>query len=410
MSTRLILIASMLGAAAVLSAGCGPSQAALEARAKAHQRLDRVNAEISYDKALHEFESGQFDKAAKGIAGAIRANPESAQYRLLEGRIFLETHRLERALESFKSAIELDPKLADAYYYSGVVHQRWSADTYAYESYLAAWDINPESVAYLLATAESLIALHRLDDARQLVGTNLARFEHNWALRHLLGRIAMIEGDAAAAAELYEEARRLNPDVDELLEELVDAQFDAGLYGPCLESVTELESHQTEPRDDLMQTEARCLVQLQRETEARALYLKLKDLRPNDPEVFIELGALAWDIGDFHRVAFCGARVAALAPERFEGYLLKGVNERHHDNTEEAIQFLREATKRADGDSLPYLVLGRVLDESGDAAGALEAYTAAVQVEPSSGDAQALLADLQERELATADPGVVRNE
>ena len=99
---------------------------------------------------------------------------------------------------------------------------------------------------------------------------------------------------------------------------------------------------------------------------------------------------MAWDLGDYPRMALCGARVTALAPERFEGYLLKGVNERHHGNLEEAETLLRQAADRAGDSSLPHLVLGRVLEQLGDDQAALNAYETALAVEPQSADALAL--------------------
>ncbi|MHC4141961.1 MAG: tetratricopeptide repeat protein, partial [Planctomycetota bacterium] len=132
--------------------------------------------------------------------------------------------------------------------------------------------------------------------------------------------------------------------------------------------------------------------------ESRSLYLELSKLRPTNADVWIELGSVAWELGDYHRMALCGARVTALAPDRFEGYMLKGVNERHHDNLAEATMFLREAVERAGDSHLPHLVLGRVLEQTGDVQGALDAYAEAIRVRPEAPEAPpALFAELSER-------------
>ncbi len=95
-------------------------------------------------------------------------------------------------------------------------------------------------------------------------------------------------------------------------------------------------------------------------------------------------------------MALCGVRATALAPDRFEGYLLKGINERHHGNLKDAIMFLRQAADRAATTALPHLLLGRVLDEHGDRESALEAYATALRIDPDDESAKLLWSDSQE--------------
>ncbi len=403
MSTRPILIVALLAVVGSFLAGCGgPTKKGLEARATARARINLINAQLAYDQAMQAFEAGQFKKADNELKTAIQLHPEWAEYRVLEGRIHLETHRLEKAIESFQAALQLKPGYAEAHYYSGIVHQRWSDDAKAYDEYLAAHEMDPQSVGYLLAAAESMVALGQLDAATRLVEGKLDYFEHNSALRHLMARIAMLQGDSATAIRLYGEARRLDPEDDRLLEELARAQYAVGTYGDCYRSVKQLQETFDIGRPDLKLLEARCLAFMDRLSEARNLYLELTRLRPTNPDVWIELGSVAWELGDHHRMALCGARVTALAPDRYEGYMLKGINERHHGNLGEAAMFLREATERAGDAPLPYLVLGRVLEQTGDVQGALAAYAQAIRVQPDSADARALFSDLSERLELTA--------
>jgi tetratricopeptide (TPR) repeat protein len=413
MSTRPILIAVLLGALGAVAAGCGgPTKAGIEARKVARARLDKVNAELSYDQAVQAFESGKFEKATRDLNTAIALHPEWPPYRLLQGRIHLETHRLEKAIESFSEALQLKSDYADAHYYSGIVYQRWSDDARAYEHYMAAYEMDPSSVGYLLAAAESTVALGQFNAAKRLVESNLEYFEHNSAMHHLLAQIAMLQDDPAAAARRYAEARRLDPENTGLLEELAYAQYAARQYADCHGSVKDLQEIFGEERPDLLMLEARCLTFMDQAPDARSLYLELTRLRPTDPDVWIELGSVAWDLGDYHRMALCGARVTALAPDRYEGYMLKGINERHHGNLREAAMYLREAADRSHESALPHLILGRILEQVGEARGALEAYTEALRVDPDSTDAQVLFSELSQRQQLTAvqEPDQVRNE
>jgi tetratricopeptide (TPR) repeat protein len=397
MLSRTVFLTALLVAGAL--AGCGPSRAGLEARANARQRLNIVNAELGRDQAVQALKAGQFEKATKEINRSIAMHPTWGEYRVIQGRIFLETHRLERALKAFEMALELRPEYAEAHYYCGIVYQRWSDDARAHDHYRAAFEQEPDQVAYLLASAESLVALDQLNQATHLITAKLSYFENNAALHHLLAQIAMLHDDPALATEMYEEAWRLSSDDDSILGELAHAQYQANLFGECLRSVQQLKDRPGGESAELKRLYARCLVALDRQPEARNLFIELTRDDPTDTELWVELGTVAWEVGDFHRMALCGARATALAPDRFEGYLLKGVNERHHGKLDEAIMFLRQAADRAVTTPLPLLLLGRVHAENGDRQSALDAYAAALRIDPEDETAKLLWSNSQEQIL-----------
>ena len=390
------LIFSLAGLviAAVYLAGCSGGRYHEEMRTGAAERVAIFHAQLAYDQATQAFNVGRFEKAYRQILGAIQQNPDNPGYHLLKGRILMETHRLERSIRAFEKAIELTPQFADAHYYSGIVYQRWSDDERAYENYLRAHELDSSSVQYLLAAAEALVALQQYEDAMELVESKLDYYEHSAAMRQLLGQITMLQGDALGAAKEFAKARLLNPDDEMLLNELARAQFAAGLHGECYNSVKQLQRKSKIDDPALQLLEARCLAGMQRNTEARNLYLKLTRVHSTDPEVWLGLGSLAWELGDFRRTALCGARLIALAPQRYEGYMLKGIHERQRGDIEQATVLLRQAASLAPREALPHLVLGRTLEEAGDIQGALGAYTEALRAEPNNADAQALFRGL----------------
>jgi len=356
-----ILASALLGLAAC-GGGSGPSYRE-QVRIDANERFNLVNAQLNFDQARQAFDCGQFDRAMKEIEVAIARSPSQASFHVLKGRILLETHRLEQAVAALDRARELEPARAEASYFTGVVYERWSNDDAAHSHYLAAFDREPTNVGYLLAAAESMISLGRYEESRALVESKQEYFENNAALRHLLGQIALLQHDPARAVALFSEARLLDPDDVNLLEELARAQYEAGDFARCLQSVCQLQELAKNDRPDLRLLEARCLTALGREQEARELYLKLSRSSPtsSDPNVWIELGALAYDIGDDRRVAQCGQQLVSIAPHRFEGYLLKGLFESRQGHGDEAIAFMREAVARAGGSELPQLALAEEL-------------------------------------------------
>jgi tetratricopeptide (TPR) repeat protein len=386
--------------ASALLAGCnGPTKSGVEARENARERLDTFNAQFAYDTARQEFESGQFDRALHNISVAAAQAPEVGECDVLKGRIFIEMHELESAIMAFNDALEKDPELSEAHYYIGIVQQRWTEDEAAYESYRQASELDETNVQYLLATAESLITLGELDEAQRVVEARMNYFEFDPALRLLLAQIALLNGETEKAVRLYGDARLLDPDNDALLEELVWTQYDAGHYAGCYSSLTELKARidDSENRLDLLHVEAGCLSRMGRSAEAHRLYMELTDQNPSDPSIWVEFGTLAWELNDQRRLKKCGDQVISLAPDRYEGYLLKGVYEREAGRMAQAVDLFREATSMAPDVVLPQLMLGSALEESGDTTAALAAYSHAVRLAPEHREARMMYDSLEQR-------------
>lgn len=383
LTTGVVLTAFLLG-------GCASQSRPNQARADAHRRLDAINAALHFEQAESAFEVGQFEKALSEIDSAIAGVPQQADWYVLKARILLEMTRLEPASNTLDMALELNPELPEAHYYAGIAQQRWSNDQAALEHYQAAFEADQQEVQYLLAAAESMVALQMYRDAKMLVEDWLVHFENNAALRHLLAQVALLEGNAELAVELYTDARRLTPDDESLQEELARAQFAAGQFGKCYESVMRLQRFAEEQRADLILIEARCLSLMGRSLEARTAYLDATMIDPANADAWIELGALAWELNDFSNVAMSGARASQLAPNRPEGYLLKAVNELHKGRTAQAQTLLKQAADRAPNLALPHLLLGQLHEEAGDFNLALSAYEAAMDANPDSREAIAL--------------------
>jgi len=390
-------------ATAILLAGCGTPYHK-QVRNEANERFELVRAQMAFDQAEQSFATGQFDKAMNSINVAIARYPERAEYHVLKGRIFLETARLELAMRSLEEAMEIDEENAEAHYYAGIVHQRWSDHESAATAYRQAFDIDSENVQYLLATAEAMIAAGQYEDARHLVLPKMAHFEHNVALRQLLAQIALLQDKPAEAAKLFAEARLLDPEDTMLLEELARAQFAAKQYDEAHYSVKQLQDIVTDERPDLMHLEARCLTMMHRTSDARSVYLRLSQIRPTDVSIWIELGNVAYEVGDYRRVAICAERAIALAPQRFEGYILKGLFEQHSGNDQAAIRLFRKAADLAPNEAWPHMLLGVLLEDQGRPDEALLAYGAALRAEPENTNAQRLFSRLDGAAVAS-EPG-----
>lgn len=427
MRIRALIIVTSAALTITHLAGCAPTGEGMKNRAAANDRMNLVGAQVNFEQAKQLFASGQLDKSLREIDKAIARFPKAGEYHLLRGRILLEQARLEQALEAFTLAIEksttpeteasAQPKAtpdemdkfrmataAEAQYFAGVVYQRWSDDEQAFHCYSEAFRLGPDKVHYLMAAAESLVALGELQQADDLITPKMAYFEHNAGLRQLQAQIAMLRGDAKRSAEIYAEARMLNPDDTSLLEEMIWVQYAAGMYAQCYETAKTLCVTTGVERPDLMHLQARCLAIMGRGVEAREIYISLTKSRAADPAVWSELGTLAWELGDYRSLAQASVQLMAIAPERYEGYLFRAANEKHKGNNEEALRLLRESCRRAGGSTLPFLMLGQTLEQTGDFSGARTAYNAALAADPQSSEAITFLRRLNGEQQITAAP------
>ena len=389
-------IALALLSISMLAAGCnGPTAKGKERRAEANARMNLVSSRVGFDQATQAFHAGQFDRAMKDVRTAISKSPEQADYHVLLGRIHLETHRLEAAILAFDAAIALDENCDEACYYRGVIHERWSNDEVAAESFHRAFEIDSAKLPYLLAAAECEVAMGRLDTARALLEPKARYFENHAAIHQLLGQIAMMQSDPHTAVERYRKAQLLMPEDRILAEELCRAQLASGDLAGALESVRRLQLANENPDRDLLRLEARCLAQLGRTSEARSVFVEVTRLHPEDVTAWVDLAIAAHALGDLRRLGHCAARIEMLAPDRWEASFFRGLVARAEGRSRDAIAELTEATELAPEETLPRIVLGMELRSAGRNDEAYRVLAGTLRLEPDHPVAKRLVSEVR---------------
>ncbi|MGA1044362.1 MAG: tetratricopeptide repeat protein [Phycisphaerales bacterium] len=380
----------------LIAAGCnGPTAKGKEKRAEANARMNLVSSRVGYDQATQAFHAGQFERALKDVKSAIAKSPDQADYQVLLGRIYLETHRLEPAMQAFTAAIALDENCDEACYYRGVIYERWSNDEVAAENYHRAFEIDPTKLSYLLAAAECEVAMGNLDTARALLEPKARYFENHAAIHQLLGQIAMMQSDPDTAVERFRKAQLLLPEDRILAEELFRAQLAGGDLAGALESVRRLQLSSETPDRDLLRLEARCLAQLGRTSEARSVFVEVTRLHPEDVTAWIDLAIAAHALGDLRRLGHCAARVEMLAPDRWEAPFFRGLVARAERRSREAIEELSKATELAPEETLPRIVLGMELRSAGRNDEAYRVLAGTLRIEPDHPVAKRLVAEVR---------------
>lgn len=394
-----ILTVVGIAASTLLLSACAPRTAGLEARREADERFRRTTSVVSYDQARQAFESGDLDKARREVESAIARSDREAAYWTLLGRVEIEASRLDRAVEALRKAVECDPALAEPQYYLGIVHQRWGEADKAIEAYLGASELDGSRISYVLAAAELMVAERRLDEARELLLPKLSHFEHNAAFHELIGDIATLQDDHAAAARSYERALAIDSSAPLLGEKSLAALFRAGEWQRCLDFARRLRASASTEADgrlatvpaDVLRHEGRSLSMLGRHAEARAVFAEFVRTYPESTEAWRDLAVTSITIGDLERAESAAKRLIELDQSDSTGYALRGLVSERAGRTEAAIGWYRSALEQDPQDAEAAAALGFLLCRSGDRTEGQRYLQRALELDPGYEDVAAAL-------------------
>jgi len=393
-TTARFTVLALLAAAGTLAGCAGHGQYTKDHIAAANSKMSMLKSGTEYQMAQQQFMAGDLEKAGKTIDKSLALNPEVPKSHVLRGRVLLEKGRLEQSREAFTRAEELDPKNFEAQYYLGIIHERISEPQPAMERYLAAATLDPTNPQYLVAAAEMLMAMTKMDEAETLLNSRKEQFRYNPAVRQTLGHIAMLREDPKLAAQLFAEALTLAPDDTSIIEDLVRSNMACGRYGEAEFHVARLlEREENKGRRDLLHTRARCLMSLNRSVEARTqlLELTLNKEGARDVHAWIDLGNVAANLKDRANLRTATQRVLALAPERYEGWMLRAMLSRMDGNNQQALNALDEAMLRTATDATPCVLAAMVLEDLGRSDDAVLALQEALTRDPNNSAAKTLM-------------------
>lgn len=384
-------VCAALAAAALLAAspipGCARkhgkyTQAHLD---KSNQRVSELKSMNEYQVARQAFLAGDLDKALLAVERSLTLNSEIAKSQVLRGRILIEKGEMNGARDSLLAAERIEAGNVEAQYYLGIVAERVNEFDEAQARYLNAARLDPTNAQYVVAAAEMMVDRGLLEEADEYLARQATAVENHPGVRQTRGHVAMLREDPETACTFFEEARLLAPDDGLIQENLVEAQIACGRFAEaeynlaCL-----LKTPGNESRRDIMHMRARCMLHLDRIMDARQIYIRLTegDAGAKDVTAWIELGNVSYMMKDDRRLREAGARVTAIAPERFEGYVLKGLHHRRRGELEHALECFDRAAERRGTDTEPLVLRGLLLEQLGRADEARESYETALKQDP----------------------------
>ena len=386
---------TLAASAVIIVAGCAPKATMGENRQAARDRWSESRSKIMYSMARQQFDAGDLDKAEKSIVQALSIEPEQAAYHTLAARIMMERGDLERAFHTLDRSISLKPDRAESHYYMAVVLQRWQRYDAALERYEAAYRLAPDQVSNLMAVAEMLVKLDRADEAIARLSGKLDYFEHNAAIHVAIGRLHMLQRDFRPAVSRLREASLLAPEDTTIIEHLALAEVAAGAYSDAVYRLNQLlgDARYAE-RNDLRLALGNCYMAMKQLQDARGIFIEITRRQPDDVQAWLKLAEVSVMGGDRVRLAESARRVLALAPHRYEGYMLRGIHERDNGQIDAALASFDRASQIAAGNAQPLILKGMTLEQSGDRLGAAAAYQQALRVAPEDDRPRRLLAAL----------------
>jgi tetratricopeptide (TPR) repeat protein len=403
-----VVLCAGLGVAAAGLGGCaGHGQYTTKHVADSQNKLSLLKSGTEWQMAQQQYLGGDFEKALKTVDRSIALNDKVAKSHVLRGRILIELSRLEQARASLLKAEEADPKSVDAQYFLGIIHERFSQPDLALERYAKAVELDSTNPQYLIAEAEMMVQLDRLDDAEQLLKEKRADFQFNAAVRQTLGHIESMRGNEEAGAQLYNEALLLAPDDLAIIEDLVRAQVGCRKFAEAELNLRRLlNSETTKGRRDLRHLQARCLVAVDRPVEARTILIGLTTDAEgaHDTRSWIDLGNVACVLGDDARIQESASRLIAIAPDRFEGYFFKAVQLKQLGDQQAALKALETAVSLAGKNPEPLMFKGMIQQDLGLTEEARASYAAAMELDPANVTTQKLLSTVGDAEAVASDP------
>ncbi len=394
------VVSAVLVGPLLVSAGCsGPSKQSAEFKNEASQRLDALKAGTEWELARQRYESGDFDQALQGVERSIALNPQVAKTHALKGRILVEMGRTQAAMESLARAIALDPDYAEAYFYRGLIFERIARFEAALDQYQLALEANPEHAQYVIASAEMLIRLERLDEAEALLVRSSDRHEFTAGIRQTLGHISTMRGQPEKAVRYFGEAQVLAPDDLSVLEDLAMAEMEAGYYAEAeshLEDIIEGQEEDGVQRRDLMHLLARCQMEQDELIDARQTLVALTRGREGaaDALAWTGLGTIAMRYNDDDLLHDAGERLIRLRPKRYEGYYFYALWEHSQGFSDRALQTVSSAIALEENDAMPLVLKAIILSEMGRDQDAAQEAAQALTRDPNNPEIRALAQQL----------------
>ena len=270
------------------------------------------------------------------LFGCARDPNQRKQAYLRHGQSDIRSGKYKDAVIEFRSALEIDPRFAEAHYELGRAYLALKSPDAAYHELTNAVALEPSNAQAQLQLAKLLIARQQLDQAQSVAQTVLRAQPDNVEAHTILGEKHTLTRDFPKAAEEFQQIVKLEPQRVETYAALGAAYRAEGrmteaenAYRKAVETspksvsahvalsqflfsmgkpneaesemrtACDLDPRAIRPRIFL----ARICLAMNRVADAERLYIALKAVAPNDPQAYQPLSAFYSATGQTEKAA-----------------------------------------------------------------------------------------------------------
>jgi len=332
-------------------------------------------------------QQGLYSHAIPLIEQAISASPRVSAYHNNLGNLWLKGGNPTAAEGSYRRAVKLDRKNADAHLNLGKLLHQKSLLIEARTSILAALRLAPRSLEAHMSLGRVEESMKKLQAALQSY-QNASRIHPGFAPAHLAaGNTAKALGSLDAAEQSYRAAISIDPNY-------TDAYFNLANLLRASQRLPEAVSlYRSAARlssvgaVDIYNNLGLTLSDLGFEEEALAALLQAVELSPTSDEAWFNLGKQAARTGHLSTAQQHLNRAIELNPQRADAHIELGNLERTSGKLEVAAEHHRAAIHIDPSNASAYNNLGAVLSDQSRHGAALEAYRKAIELRPDFDDA-----------------------
>jgi Flp pilus assembly protein TadD len=347
--------------------------------------------------ARDQYRNGNFDKCKETLNEALRMDPTNAETHVLLAKVSIEQGQLEVAEQELAVARQLDPKQGEADYLSGVIYQRWQQMDKALSFYQTACDKVPTELAYVMAKAETLVAMDRQSEALALLQGKVIYFEHSPVIRDAVGMLLLQQHQTSAAVDMFRRASILGPDDLTVREHLATALFQDGKCVEAADILTFLISQDDfAKRAELRLMLAECQLAMGRPTDARITVQTASDLEPSSAVVWLTAAKVSLELNDTTRAEMSLKRSLSLDPSSAEAPLLMGYLRLKQERYQDALTSFNAAANMNPSDSTSLCMIGYTLEKMNRPQEAEHYFQQALKLDPKDTLAHKFMADAGE--------------
>jgi tetratricopeptide (TPR) repeat protein len=380
----------------VVCAGCEPHATQRKA---AEGRWNKATSRMKLPLAERQYKSGNYQQATESIQQCLKVNPDNPQVQLLYGKILLASGQRSKASEQFELALKSDKKLAEGWYWLGVVAEESREYDRACEDYIEASLLKPSNVDYILAVVDVLVALNKSEQAVELLNAKMKAMPRNVSLKVATADLVLREGDTKRAIRLYERVALLVNDIG-IVESLgycyiLDGQWDkaAEVFEKLLAEHNEdrstqkhrnLTSHEEQRRKSLLRMLGICNMNARQYGRAASCYSKLAAEERENAQFWLQRGQAALGARAPRRAFMCAQMALTLRPGNSDAIALLGCAQYASGDYLGAVETLEKIAADGKNGGFSWLMRARCYEHLGMKSQADRAYEKAMEINPDS--------------------------